>query len=309
VQKEEELIRLRLGDASPAKVQAVRKELGMAKAKLNYSSVIMFAYRRYVQSGNDRELIELYVHMFDEFLGMAKKAMTMSKANGEGHNQPPGQELTVVTPGEYPPETRIKNGPSGWYGLYRTESGLVLKKIDLMLTKKTIDGAFGVYDALDISAPGKERPLLLLKGADWLVEGPIDVFLEHNTYLSPTVLNKKPYTIFEQADGLKIEVIDPLLKVEAIKALGYHNLGGTFELWVSCGRRAFKVNRFYNPHFMFFNVYWVADLDRDGVPDFMTSADVEGKSHSYRYLYLSGAAKDGDLFGEITIVSPDGGGC
>ena len=43
---------------------------------------------------------------------------------------------------------------------------------------KTVNGASDM-DVLDISAPGDEEPILLLRGADWLTEGQVDTLLDN----------------------------------------------------------------------------------------------------------------------------------
>lgn len=297
VKKDNVFNQLQASGASKAEIEAAGEAIWAFQGKVDRRSATLFAYRRYVQSGNDRELIELYVHIFDDVLAQLKQAQ--EKTAVEAPAQPLEQNLTVVSPGIFDSGDQFEGKTSNWYALYRSESGLELRKTNMTLKHESDVG--GGFEGYEVSASGGGEALLLLKGSKWLAEGPIDVPVGKPA--------KDKRTVFEKPGVFKIELLDSLVKNGASEALGAHNVDGALELWVTSGWKPFKTNRYYNPQYMFFSVEWIGDLDRDGQPDFMTRADFEGKAYSDQYLYLSSAAKDGELFGEIEIVSPDGGGC
>ncbi len=304
VQIEEELNQMNwneLGDDERKKAEQKRFDV---TNELEGMSPTLFAYRRYIQSGNDKELIELYLRILDDFL-VSAKGLARANAIKEIEHKPENERLVMVAPGWYERDKHVIDDPYDWFALYRTESGLILKKTDLKLTK-TVNGASDM-DVLDISAPGDEEPILLLRGADWLTEGQVDTLLD-NFYFDQPLKNGEPYIALEQGDLLKITIIKAEGK-DVQDAVGNSLEHDSFTLQVNSNGRVYKTDQFVNPRYSFFHINWVGDLDRDGKPDFMTTTEIEGRAYSFRFLYLSRDAEEGELFKVYIPADPDGGGC
>lgn len=301
VQAEEKLKSLDFKSLSEAQQQKVRLKWSNIENSRKELSPKHFAYRRFVQSGENRELIELYVNLLGDFIE-AVKYDVKNKVNMEKQHI----GFKMVVPGMYSLNNKVVDNPYEWFALYQTNDSLELKKTDLqyILTKEPINDEQVQY----ISAPGKEEPLLLLKGAEWLREGPVDLFLG-STYLSIERLEKKPNTVFEQSNALKIEIIKPQAGEKAQDYFGRQVDSYNFGIQVRSQGITQKVSHYFNPGFTFFNINWVGDLDRDGKPDLMTTAEFEGKAYADRQLYLSRDAKDGELFKEFVPSDPDAEGC
>lgn len=279
--------------------QEKRTRLDETRANLQNT---LFAYRRYSQSGNDKKLIELYIKCFDDFLSSAKST---DRERAETNRKKKG--LIAFGPGWYVPGTNVIEDPYDWFALYRTETGLVLKKTDLKITK-AVNEAGGI-DVLDIGTPDLNEPLVIMRGANWLTEGPVQTLLDNAIYahFSNGSETKPAYVLVDKEDAFMLEIVKTSAPKSSAEDNSHTNLN--YNLNVSTSGKKQEINYKFDISHTSFHVDWVGDLDRDGIPDFMITAGIEDKSFSYRFLYLSGSAKKGEMYNTINVADPDGEGC
>lgn len=192
---------------------------------------------------------------------------------------------------------------SDWWGIFKSDDGYVLEPTPVTVAPDKTDAGF-----TEVKIPQSTRPLILIHGLDDLLEGRLEsVELDAtDTFLYPGQMRCLSWQSGDsRADRVCLAALGSSIRFDWDSAifedyrfvLRKHDRPNIHEQVLT---RIGVFAREGAPHLI-----WAGDLDRDGKIDLLFD-EADREFYSRYTLYLSSAAKDGELVGKVAEWTTSG---
>lgn len=213
------------------------------------------------------------------------------------------EAVQILTAGlHHGEDVTAESGPD-WWGIFPEGDGFTLQSAPVTITQEfdVVVDEEGEATGKRVKVPQEAEPVLLVRGIKGLAAGSLNSvrldssqpFLYPGQFLWLRFTNEgrqsQAASIVAQGESTTIEYDTPvftnyrlLLRVRKNQEVHVQEFVAVEPFWTGSAPR----------------IVWAGDLDRDGMVDILLDVP-EHESNTHYVLYLSGAAKEGELVGKV----------